>query len=68
MSLQDDLLLVECGIPHHDLEHEAVELCLGQLVGALLLHWVLCGDDRVRFCHVVGDAVDAHLALLHHLE
>jgi hypothetical protein len=47
---------------------EAVELGLGQLVGARLLDRVLGGDHHERTTHVVGPAVDGDVALLHHLE
>ena len=47
---------------------EAVELRLGQLVGARLLDRVLRRDDQERAAHVVRDAVDGDARLLHDLE
>ena len=68
MPLQDGLFFFKRGVPHHNLKHEAVKLCFGQFVGAFLLHRVLCGNNGVGFCHVVGNAVNAHLAFLHYLK
>ncbi len=47
---------------------EAVELALGQGVGALVLDGVLRGDDQERRRQVMGLAVDGDLALGHGLE
>ena len=56
------------GVAHRGLHQEAVELRLGQPVGAGLLDRVLGGDDQERPADRVGDAVDGDPALLHHLE
>ena len=61
-------LLVGSGIADGYLHHESVELGLGQLVGALLLDGVLCGDDGVDGSHLASRAVDADLPFLHDLE
>ena len=45
---QDFLLLVPRGIADPHLEHEAVELRLGQRIGALLLDRVLGGEHEER--------------------
>jgi hypothetical protein len=50
------------------LHEEAVELGLGQPVGAGLLDRVLGGDDHERPAHRVRDAVDGDPALLHDLQ
>ena len=52
----------------HDLEQEAVELGLGQRVGALVLDGVLRRGDQERPRQRARDPVDRHLALLHRLE
>ena len=51
-----------------DPEEEAVELALGQAVGALLLDRVLGGDHHERWCERVRHPVGGDLALLHGLE
>ena len=51
-------------MPHR----EAVELRLGQRVGALVLDRVLRRHDHERAPERVADAVDRHLVLLHALE
>ena len=50
--------------PHH----EAVELGLGQRVGALVLDGVLGGDHHERRLDGMRDVVDGRLALFHALE
>ena len=50
------------------LEHEAVELRLGQLVGALLLERVHRGEHEERVRQFVGLVAEGDLALLHGLE
>ena len=52
--VEDALLLVEARIIDLDVEHEAVELGLGQRIGAFLLDRVLRGDDEERIGQVVG--------------
>jgi hypothetical protein len=51
-----------------DVEHEAVELGLGQRVGALLLDRVLRGEHEERLRQLVRRAAGGDLALLHRLE
>jgi hypothetical protein len=51
-----------------DVEHEAVELGLGQRVGALLLDRVLGGEDEERLRQRVGGPAGGDLVLLHRLE
>ena len=67
-ALHDRQLLVVLGIADEDLEHEAVDLCLGQRVGALGLDRVLRRHHEERRRHGVRVLSDRHLALLHHLE
>ena len=50
------------------LHEEAVELGLGQPVGAGLLDGVLGGDDHERVADLVGHTVDGDASLLHDLE
>ncbi len=50
------------------LEQEAVELRLGQRIGALMLDRVLRGDDHEPAAELMGLAVDGHIALLHRLQ
>ena len=56
------------GVAQGGLHQEAVELGLGQPVGAGLLDGVLGGDDHERATDRVGDAVDGDPSLLHHLQ
>ena len=56
------------GIPDPHLEHEAVELGLGQRIGALVLDRVLGGEDHERLLQRIGRAADRDLMLLHRLE
>ena len=65
---EDAFFLLEAGIIHLDVEHEAVELGLGQRVGAFLLDRVLRGDDEERLRQVVGLLADGDLAFLHGLQ
>src|SRR4051794_14799723 len=55
-------------VADHELEHEAVDLRLGQRVGALGLDRVLCRQDQERQRDVVRVVADRDLALLHDLE
>ena len=50
------------------LEHEAVDLRLGQRIRALLLDRVLRGEDDERLGQRVGLVADRDLPLLHRLE
>ena len=60
--------LVERGIAHGNLHQESVGLCFRQLIGALLFHGILRGDNGIDIPHAVGRAVDGHLPFLHHLK
>jgi hypothetical protein len=51
-----------------DLEQEAVELCLGQRIGALLLDRILRRDHHEIVAELVVFAVDRHRALVHGLQ
>ena len=62
------LLLLERRVADLQLEQEAVELGLGQRVGALVLDRVLGGDHDERVGQRVGLALDRDLPLLHRLE
>ena len=65
----DDLqFLVPVRVVDPDVEHEAVELRLGQRVGALLLDGILGGEHEEGRGQVVGLAADGHLPLLHGLQ
>ena len=66
-STTDDLVAVR-RVVDDELEHEAVDLGLGQRVGALGLDRVLRGEHEERRRHVVRVVADRDLALLHHLE
>jgi hypothetical protein len=55
-------------IAERDAHHEAVELRLGQRVGALVLHRVLRGHDQERPRQLMRVLVHGHVALLHALE
>ena len=62
------LLLLEARVADQQLEQEAVELRLGQRIGALVLDRVLRGDDDERLGQRMRRALDRHLPLLHRLE
>ena len=66
--LDDDVLLGGGGVADENLEHEAVDLRLGQRVGALGLDGVLRRHDEERVRRRVGLPADGHLPFLHHLE
>ena len=68
LLVEDHDLLDRLGIAEPDPQHEPVELRLGQRERALVLDGVLGGDDQERVGHLVGDAVDGRLPLLHALE
>ena len=65
---QDPLFLRRGGVVDLDVEHEAVQLGLGQRVGAFLLDGVLRGDGEKRLRQGVGLLAHGHLTLLHGLE
>ncbi len=61
-------LLVELGIAHEDLEHEAVLLGFGQRIGAFLLDGVLRRQHEERIVEAMPHPADGDLALLHGFE
>src|SRR4030067_1439187 len=62
-----DLLLV-AGVVHGALDHESVNLCLGERVNALGLDGVNGGDHDERVWERECRAFHGHLSLLHGLE
>ena len=52
----------------HDVEHEAIELRLGQRIRAFLLDRVLRREHEERALQVVADAGDGDLVFLHRFE
>ena len=50
------------------LEHEAVELRFGQLIGAFLLERILRGENEERIGQRIGLVADRDLAFLHRFE
>jgi hypothetical protein len=52
----------------HDVEHEAIELRLGQRIGPFLLDRILRREHEQRPAQLVADAVDRDLIFLHRLE
>jgi hypothetical protein len=67
-ALDDHELLVVARVADQHLHHEAVDLRLGQRVGALGLDRVLSGHHQEGLGHLVRLARDGDLPLLHHLE
>ena len=65
---QNPPLFLRRRILDHDVEHEAIELRLGQRVCALLLDRVLGGQYEEWPLEVEPDTVDRDLVLLHDLE
>ena len=61
-------LLVRGRVAEREPDHEAVELRLGERIGALVLDRVLGGDDEERPRELVRLALHRHPALLHALE
>ena len=68
MLEQHRRLLVGRRVAERHADHEAVELRLGQRVGALVLDRVLGRDHEERARQLVRVLVDGHVALLHALE
>ena len=66
--LDDGFLLALRRVADPELEHEAVELRLGEGIGALLLDGVLGGEDEERLGQRIGPPARGHLVLLHGLE
>ena len=67
-AVDDGDLVLDRGVVDHELEQEAVDLRLGQGVGALGLDRVLRGEHEERLGHAVRLAADRDLVLLHRLE
>ena len=67
-AADDRGLLADGRVVDDQLEQEAVDLGLGQRVGALGLDRVLRGEHEERLRQRVGLARDRHLALLHDLQ
>ena len=67
-ALDDHELLELARVVDEHFHHEAVDLGLGQRVGALGLDRVLGRHHEERLGHLVGLAPDRHLSLLHHLQ
>ena len=65
---EDAVLLRLRRIVDDDVEHEPIELRLGQRIGALLLDRVLRREHEQRPLELVAHAVDRHLVFLHRLE
>ena len=55
-------------VGHHDVEHEPIELRLGQRVGAFQLDRVLRREDEERPLERIRPAGGGHVVLLHRLE
>ena len=53
---------------HHDIEHEPIELSLGQRISALHFDWILRGEHEERLFQRIADARDSDLMLLHRFE
>ena len=68
VAIDDPPLLVPRGIADVDREHEAVELGLGQRIGAFLLDRVLRGHDEERRLELEGVRPAGDLVLLHGLQ
>ena len=67
-AVHDAALVVLGRVGDLALEHEAVDLRLGQGIGAFLLDRVLGGHDQERLGQAVGVVADGDLVLLHGLE
>ena len=66
--LDDQLLLLDRRILDLEVEHEPVELGLGQRIGPFHLDRVLGRDDEERRIERIGPPPDRDLALLHRLQ
>ena len=67
-AVEDGRHLLAAGIVDDQLEEEAVELGLGQRIGAFLLDRVLRGHDEERLFQLVDRAADGDAVLLHRLQ
>ena len=66
--MDDRQLLVALRVADEHLEHEAVDLRLGERIRPLGLDRVLRRHHEERLRHGVRVVADRHLVLLHHLE
>src|SRR5205814_5804887 len=64
----DDEFIHLVRVPDEDLQHESVDLSLGEVIGPLGIDRVLRGHDEERIRDFVGLAADGHLPLLHDFE
>ena len=67
-AVEDRQFLFLAGVGQLQLEHEAVDLGLGQRIGAFLLDGVLRGQDQERLLQRVAGVADGDLLLLHGLQ
>ena len=67
-ALHDGEFFLLARVPHQHFHHEAVDLGLGQRIGALGLDRVLRRHDEERFRNAVRLAGDGDLPFLHHLQ
>ena len=68
LPVHDCQLVVALGVADQDLEHEAVDLRLGQRICPLRLDRVLRRHHEEGTRHRIGRVADRDLSLLHHLE
>ena len=61
-------LFTPLGIGDHELEHEAVDLRLGQRIRPLVLDRILRGQDQEQLGQREGAPADGHLLLLHRFQ
>lgn len=67
-AIKNQPLLARRRIAHHELEHESVDLRLGQRIGSFLLDRILRCQYEERFRQRIGFAADGDLSLLHGFE
>ena len=67
-GVQDHAFLAAVRIINNHLQHEAVDLGLGQRISALLFERVLSGENEKRIGQPIGDIAERDLALLHGFE
>ena len=61
-------LLIKRGIVQSHIEHEAVELCFRQRIGAFLFDGILGRKNEKGIGQCIGTAADRHLLLLHRFQ
>src|SRR4051794_40588926 len=62
------LLFLLARIGNDDFEEEAIELCLWQRIGALLLNRVLSGDDHEVLAQWIVSTINSNRPLVHGLQ